>query len=114
MLVLRLTDLTSGKEFSCRKVKKSRKASRQKRLYEVRLANMPVRALTRQEQSSGLFVTVDFAVQSVQNHARVSQHPNVLALHEACEDHKYVYSITEYCDGSILSSQRGGHVGESQ
>ena len=73
---------------------------------------MPVRALTRQEQSSGLFVTVDFAVQSVRNHARVSRHPNVLALHEAYEDHKYVYSITEYCDGSILSSQRGGHVGQ--
>lgn len=113
--LLRVT--LNGKEFGCRKVKKSSKPSRRERLYQVRFAHLCVRFLTGQRclyYLAALFARIDFALQSIENHVRVSRHPNVLAAHEAYEDSKYVYIITEFCDETAWSSQRAADMAEDE
>lgn len=47
----------------------------------------------------------DLLRRETQLHHRVSGHPNVVTLHDAFEDKKYIYLVLDYCPGGSLVTQ---------
>jgi serine/threonine protein kinase len=38
----------------------------------------------------------------ISNHYTVSDHPNIVTLHECFEDHRYIYMVMDFCPGPDL------------
>ena len=48
----------------------------------------------------------------MRNYAKVSGHPNIVALRAAYESESFLYSITEVCEEAPVSSQDAGQLSE--